>query len=154
MLHHRLPYQPPYAWTEMLAFLAKRTVAGVEAVADGTYLRTIELGEFRGWIRVSNDPARSTVSLEIAHSLAPVADEIVARLGHLFDLAASPAAVAAVLGPLAAENPGLRVPGAFDGFEIAVRAILGQQITVAAATTLSRRFAHAFGEPMPTPHAE
>lgn len=152
-LHHPLHYTPPYAWAEMLAFLSKRTVAGVEAVTDGAYLRTVELGECRGWIRLFDDPLGTALQVEISPSLAPVLPDLLVRLRHLFDLAAEPSAIANVLGPLAAAHPGLRVPGAFDGFEIAVRAVLGQQITVAAATTLSRRFAEAFGEPLATPHA-
>lgn len=152
MLSHRLPYIPPYAWAEMLAFLAKRTVAGVEAVQEGAYLRTVEMEECRGWVRVADDSVDAALRVEVSPSLAPVLPELLARLRHLFDLSAAPAAITSVLGPLAAAHPGLRVPGAFDGFEIAVRAVLGQQITVAAATTLSRRFAEAFGEPLATPH--
>jgi AraC family transcriptional regulator of adaptative response / DNA-3-methyladenine glycosylase II len=78
---------------------------------------------------------------------------VLARVKHLFDLGCHPDEIAAVLGPLAKKHPGLRLPGAINGFEIAVRAILGQQVTVHAATTIAGRFAQAFGEPIETSSA-
>lgn len=142
-----LTYAQPFAWEALLAFLATRSVQGVEAVADGAYLRTLECGGCRGWLRAAHAPAEGAVKVELAPSLAPVQESAAARLRHLFDLGAQPGAMAETLRDLPGPE-GLRVPGACDGFEIAVRAILGQQITVAAATTLSRRFGHRFGEPL------
>ena len=81
-------------------------------------------------------------------SLARAVPVVLSRVKHAFDLACDPAVVAAALGPLAAAHPGLRVPGAFDGFELAVRAVVGQQISVRAARTLLGRIARAFGEPV------
>jgi AraC family transcriptional regulator, regulatory protein of adaptative response / DNA-3-methyladenine glycosylase II len=78
---------------------------------------------------------------------------VLSRVKHLFDLACRPDEIALALGPLAARHPGLRLPGAIDGFETAVRAILGQQVTVHAATRIAGRFVAAFGEPIATPHA-
>jgi AraC family transcriptional regulator of adaptative response / DNA-3-methyladenine glycosylase II len=90
----------------------------------------------------------------VSATLAGVLPAVLARAKHLFDLACHPDDVAACLGPLAAAHPGLRLPGAFDGFEIAVRAILGQQVTVKAAAVIAGRFVAKFGEPIETPHAE
>ena len=97
-------------------------------------------------------PKRAALRIVASASLAGL-PALLARAKCLFDLACRPDEIAAALGPLAAANPGLRLPGAVDGFEVAVRAILGQQVTVRAATTIAGRFARAFGEPIETPHA-
>ena len=121
-------------------------------------LRTVQLGSHRGWIHVRHAPEKRALLVELTHALTPVLPALLGRLRHLFDLSARPDVIAAhlmqdrLLAGAVARNPGLRVPGAFDGFELAVRAILGQQITVKAATTLAGRFAAAFGEPIETPH--
>jgi len=146
----RLPYRPPLDWLALLAFLAPRATPGVEVVAGGVYRRTIAVGHARGTIAVRPDRASHLllrVSLDRRTSLAPV----VARARRLFDLDTDPADVAGhlsrsrVLAPLVARRPGLRVPGAWDGFELAVRAVLGQQVTVRGATTLAGRLVRAFG---------
>ena len=155
----QLSWRPPFDWAGMLTFLAARAMKGVERVDDDAYLRTVRLGAHRGWIRVTNAPERRTLLVELTHSLVPVLPALLGRLRHLFDLSARPDVIAAQLArdprlsDAVARNPGLRVPGAFDGFELGVRAILGQQITVKGATTLAGRFAGAFGEPIETPHA-
>jgi len=155
----RLGYRPPYDWDGILAFLAGRALTGVEAVTADAYLRTVACGKTRGWIRVTHAPAKQALQVEFAHSLAPALPALLGRLRNLFDLAARPDLIAERLRqdkrlrPMVKKTPGLRVPGAFDGFELAVRAILGQQVTVKAATTLSCRFAAAFGEPFATPFA-
>jgi AraC family transcriptional regulator of adaptative response / DNA-3-methyladenine glycosylase II len=154
----QLSYRSPFDWTAMQAFLGARTMKGVELVRDDAYLRTVRLGEHTGWIRVSHAPAKRALFVELTHSLTPVLPALLGRLRNLFDLSARPDVIADHLAkdPLLAaavrRRPGLRVPGAFDGFEIAVRAILGQQITVKGATTIAGRFADAFGEPIATPH--
>lgn len=148
----RLSYRPPYDWDGILAFLAGRTLQGVEAVTESAYMRTVACGQSRGWIRVTHAPVKTGLQVEFSHSLAPALPALLSRLRNLFDLAARPELIAAQLSkdkrlkPMVAKTPGLRVPGAFDGFELAVRAILGQQVTVKAATTLACRFAAAFGE--------
>jgi AraC family transcriptional regulator of adaptative response / DNA-3-methyladenine glycosylase II len=148
----RLSYRPPYDWDGILAFLAGRTLKGVEAVTGDAYMRTVACGKSRGWIRVTHAPAKNALQVEFTHSLAPALPALLGRLRNLFDLAARPDLIAAQLlkdkrlKPMVRKTPGLRVPGAFDGFELAVRAILGQQVTVKAATTLACRFAAAFGE--------
>lgn len=156
----RLPYRPPYAWEPLLAFLAARAIPGVEAVADGTYLRTVRFGEADGWLAVRPAPGASDASLELSLHLAPGAElglhllDTVERVRMQFDLEADPLRIAAQLGqdprlaPLLARCPGLRVPGGFNGFELAVRAILGQQVSVKGATTLSGRLVQHFGRPL------
>ncbi|MBS0658852.1 MAG: hypothetical protein JSR82_11490 [Verrucomicrobia bacterium] len=143
-----LPYEPPLAWDALLAFLAARAVVGVEAVVEGAYLRTVECGGHRGWLSARADLDAAGITVELAPTLAPVQEAVAQRLRSLFDLDCRPAVIEAALPDLPPGPAGLRVPGAFDGFEIAVRAILGQQVTVAAATTLARRFGHRFGEPI------
>jgi AraC family transcriptional regulator, regulatory protein of adaptative response / DNA-3-methyladenine glycosylase II len=156
----RLSYRPPFDWGGLLRFLGARTLKGVESVRDGEYLRTIGLGDHAGWIRVTDVPAKRSVAVELTHSLTPVLPALLGRLRHLFDLAARPDLIAAhladseLLAAPVSENPGLRVPGAFDGFELAMRAILGQQVTVKGATTIAGRVVAAFGEPIATPHRE
>lgn len=155
-----LGYRPPYDWQFMLSFLAARTIRGVEFVTDGTYSRTIRLGDHTGWIKVSNAAEKTALLVEFTHSLTPVLPALLGRLRHMFDLSARPDIIAAhlaqdvTLKKSIMQNPGLRVPGAFDGFEMAVRAILGQQITVQAATKIACRYAEAFGEKIETPFPE
>jgi AraC family transcriptional regulator of adaptative response / DNA-3-methyladenine glycosylase II len=155
----QLSYRPPFDWGEMLAFLAARAMRGVEAIDGDAYGRTVRLGAHTGWVSVRHAPARRALLVELPHSLTPVLPALLGRLRHLFDLSARPDVIAAhlsldpVLGDSVARHPGLRVPGAFDGFELGVRAILGQQITVAAATTIAGRLAAALGEPVATPRA-
>ena len=148
-----LAYRPPLDWEAIITFLVGRSSSGVETVEDGRYLRTVGIGEHRGWIAVDAVADKPALRVEVSASLAPVLLSTLARVKRLFDLAASPQQIADHLGELARARPGLRVPGAFDGFEMATRAILGQQISVRAATTLSGRFASAFGELLETPFA-
>jgi AraC family transcriptional regulator, regulatory protein of adaptative response / DNA-3-methyladenine glycosylase II len=156
-LHFELSYRPPYDWPALRAFLAARAIAGVEAVEDGRYLRTVRVhaeGKAQlGWIAVSPSAKKPALHVAVSASLAKALPPVLSRVKALTDLACNPAEVAAALGPLAKAHPGLRVPGAFDGFEVAVRAILGQQVTVAAARTVAGRFAAAFGDPVETPFA-
>ena len=155
----RLSYRAPLDWPRLLRFLSARSVKGVESVHEDAYLRSVRLGDHIGWIRVRDVPGEHALAIEIAPALMPVLESLRERLGHLFDLSARPDIIGAhfardpILGPAVERRPGLRVPGAFDGFELAVRAILGQQITVKAATTIAGRFAAAFGEAIETPHA-
>ena len=151
-----LAYRPPYDWPAMLAFLGRRRIAGVEAVDGRRYRRTIRLERagkaHAGWIEVAPSPRKSALRVTASASLAGAVPALLARVKPLLDLASRPDEIAAALGPLAEAHPGLRLPGAVDGFEVAVRAILGQQVTVAAATTIAGRFAGAFGERVDTPH--
>jgi AraC family transcriptional regulator of adaptative response / DNA-3-methyladenine glycosylase II len=152
-----LAYRPPLAWAELLRFLAGRATAGVECVAGGAYLRTAAVGRCRGWLKVAPAPGCNALAVELAASLTPALPAVLARLKNLFDLSARPDVIAAHLSAdarlarLVVARPGLRAPGAFDGFELAVRAILGQRVSVRAATTLAGRTAAAFGESIETP---
>jgi AraC family transcriptional regulator, regulatory protein of adaptative response / DNA-3-methyladenine glycosylase II len=152
-------YRPPYAWKSLLNFLAARSIPGVECVADGAYRRTVAIGEHRGWLGVAPVPKRNLLAVELATSLTPALPSILSRLRNLFDLDARPDVIAGhlrgepKLARGVSRRPGLRVPGAFDGFELAVRAILGQQVSVQGASTLAGRLADRLGEPIETPLA-
>jgi AraC family transcriptional regulator, regulatory protein of adaptative response / DNA-3-methyladenine glycosylase II len=155
----RLSYHAPFDWPRMLRFLNARSVKGVETVHDDVYLRTVRLASHAGWIAVRNEPGECALVVESAPSLEAALPALLDRLRNLFDLHVQPDLISAhfardpVLATAVSARPGLRVAGAFDGFELAARAILGQQITVKAATTIAGRFAAALGEPIDTPHA-
>jgi AraC family transcriptional regulator of adaptative response / DNA-3-methyladenine glycosylase II len=156
----QLSYRPPYDWPALLEFLQGRRMRDVEWVADESYFRTVRIGGHTGWIRVQPVPNKRSLGVEFTHTLVPVLPALLGRLRNLFDLSARPDRIAEHLSKdlrlrtSLEKNPGLRVPGAFDPFEMSVRAVLGQQITVKAATTLGGRFAEAFGEKIRTPFAE
>ena len=151
----RLDFREPYDFDALLAFLSARAIPGVEQVADGEYRRTVRIGKHAGFVAVRRDPERRALVATASYSLAGVLMTVAARLRIQFDLDAPPPELLRVhfedepvLAKSIARRPGLRVPGAFDGFETAVRAILGQQVSVAGATTLSGRFAERFGTPL------
>jgi AraC family transcriptional regulator of adaptative response / DNA-3-methyladenine glycosylase II len=152
----RLPYRAPIDIERMIGFLAARAIAGVEAVQDGRYRRTLLLPNGTGILSVG--PGDGFIDCEL--QLADLRDltAAVQRCRRLLDLDADPSAVAAdlaasgtVLGPLAAANPGRRVPGHVDGNELALRAVLGQQVSVAAARRLGARLVAAYGKPLERP---
>lgn len=153
----KIAYRPPLAWAHLLGFLAGRGAAGVECAQGTRYLRTVKIGTHRGWLAAQPLPEQNLIRVDIALTLMPVLPQMLARLRRTLDLDANPQIIEAQLArdarlaPLLRRTPGLRVPGAFDGFELALRAILGQQVTVKAATTLFGRFARAFGENIQTP---
>ncbi len=138
----RLGYRPPYDWAAMVAFLTARAIPGVEVVSNDRYARTIEIAGVHG-IVVVEPAAGHALRVAMRFPRLSALPTIIARVRRVFDLAADPHAVNAqlatdpVLAPLVAARPGLRVPGAWDGFELAVRAVLGQQITVAAGVGLA-----------------
>lgn len=149
-----LGYRPPFDWNRMLDFLGQRAVPHVEVVHDGSYCRTVHIERqgrvFTGYLQVGHEPGPGRFSVRLSDSLLPVCAVVLERVKRLFDLHADPAVVSAALGSLAEQHPGLRVPGSFDGFEMAVRAILGQQVSVAGARTLAGRLALRFGAPLPS----
>jgi len=155
VLKFELSFRPPFDWSAVSAFLGVRSIAGVEAVEDGCYRRTVRIPidgkEHSGWIAVEMSPGKPTLRVALSASLAKALPPVLSRVKALMDLACHPAEVAQALGALAKRHPGLRVPGAFDGFEMAVRAILGQQVTVAGARTVAGRFAATFGDAIATP---
>jgi 3-methyladenine DNA glycosylase/8-oxoguanine DNA glycosylase len=148
-----LPVHEPFDWTIIAGFLGPRCIPGVEIVDGLAYRRTIALGGRHGTIELAPDAA-GRLALRVRHPDPASRDLIARRLVRQFDLMTDIAAIAEqfgrdpLLGPMVALRPGLRVPGAWDPFELAVRAILGQQVSVAAATTLAGRVAMAYGEPL------
>jgi AraC family transcriptional regulator, regulatory protein of adaptative response / DNA-3-methyladenine glycosylase II len=152
----KLPYKPPYDWDAILAFLASRAIPGVEVVEDGVYARAIVIGGAKGAFTAR--PAEGDrLAVTLRFPKLEVLPAVIARVRRLFDLAADPLAIGehlskdANLAPLVAARPGLRVPGAWDGFEVGVRAILGQQITVGAAIRIAGKIAAQYGEPLDEP---
>jgi AraC family transcriptional regulator of adaptative response / DNA-3-methyladenine glycosylase II len=148
----RLDYREPYDWPCLLAFLRGRAIPGVELVGDDDYRRIVHVDGVTGEIAVRPVRGRPALALALAPQLLPVLMPLVARVRRMFDLDAHPDAIARALradralGPLVAARPGLRLPGAIDPFEASIRALLGQQVSVAAAKTLAGRFAARFGE--------
>jgi AraC family transcriptional regulator, regulatory protein of adaptative response / DNA-3-methyladenine glycosylase II len=156
----RLGYRPPYDFTAMLQFLRGRALPGVEFVDDTSYARVFGPADAAGWLRVSqwsDKPGDHALKLELHGAMPAQLLAIVNRIRRMFDLDADPQAIAAALStdkrlrPLLKKRPGLRLPSGWDGFEIAARAIIGQQVSVAAARTLTSRLAQRFGTALPTP---
>lgn len=157
----RLGYRPPYDVAAMLAFFRQRQLDGVEAVTLATTdqpgqlarsWRVVSGGQTHtGWVVCTFNAAQHQVLLQVSDSLRGVLPLVMRRMRALLDLDADPHAIHEVLGARFPDTPGLRVPGCVDGFELAVRAVLGQQITVAAARTLAQRVVATFGEPVDTP---
>jgi AraC family transcriptional regulator of adaptative response / DNA-3-methyladenine glycosylase II len=156
-MRFEVAYRPPYDWAALLEFLAARAVPGLESIAGNAYRRTLAIDHrgtrHVGWISAQPAARRAALVLEVAPSLSRVVPQVLARARHAFDLACHPEDVAAALGPLAARAPGLRVPGTVDGFELAVRAIVGQQVSVRAARTLVARIVARHGETIATTDA-
>ena len=160
----RLAWRPPYDLDAVLGFFSRRAVPGVEWV-DGLVLRrTLALQQrgqrHTGWLAARFVPERCEVALTVSPSLLPALGNLLGRTRQALDLDAEPALIDPVLlDPVlgdqrGAARPGIRLPGGFDGFEIATRVILGQQVTVAAARTLTLRLVERFGEPISTPFAD
>jgi AraC family transcriptional regulator of adaptative response / DNA-3-methyladenine glycosylase II len=150
----KLGFSPPYDFAAILEFLSARAIPGVEVVDAQCYRRTFALGKATGRVEVSAVPGQNYLLAKIETSDVMVLSAIVARLRHLFDLDADIAAIDAHLAldpnlrERVKERPGLRVPGAWDSFELAVRGVLGQQITVRAATTFAGRLVAEHGGPL------
>src|ERR1019366_6687576 len=155
LLTLRLPLPLPFNATSLFSFLEERALPGVEAVRGHAYSRTIESRGRAGVLTVSFEPGQDFLRLSTNLTPGPDLLDLVRRAGRVFDVDSDPLAIAAVLrrdpllAPLVAARPGLRVPGAWDPFEMAVRAILGQQVSVRGARTLAGRLVAAFGRPLP-----
>lgn len=155
-----LGYRPPYHWDKMLDFLAGRAIPGIEVVKNGAYMRTVQLenpeGKWvYGWVRVNHNSRKNVLSVTMSETLLPVLPQVLARIRHLFDLYCDPDAIYETLKIMNDIRPGLctlgtRVPGCFNTFEMSVRAVLGQQITVKAASTLAGRIVETYGTPIQT----
>ena len=149
----RLRFRPPYQPERTLAFIAARAIPGVEVVQDGSYRRSITVGRSHGWLEATFDLDGHALVLRVSFPDPRWLFHIVERVRVMFDLNADWLAIASILqedselAPRIAAAPGLRVPGCWSAFELATRAVLGQQITVKAATTLAGRIAERFGQP-------
>lgn len=151
-------YRPPYRWEEVLDFLRFRAIPGVECIGEEEYIRTVrhlncEGKEVCGWVKVAHVPQKNALAVSVSEALLPVLPQVLARIRQQFDLDCEPQAVYEALASMNEIQPGLcalgtRLPGSYDAFEMAVRAILGQQITVKAAGTLAGRLAESFGVPL------
>ncbi len=158
----RLGYRPPYDIAAIGAFLQRRQIDGVEFVESGkpanafTFGRTVRLHtagtDHCGWLLARFDPQRCHLELQVSDGLRLVLPQLSRRVRQMFDLDADPHNINQVLHPHFPDADGLRVPGTIDGFELAVRAVLGQQITVAAARTLAQRLVQQFGQAIDTPY--
>lgn len=144
-----LQYREPYALEPLSSFFRARLLTGVETISDGTYLRTVSLKSHTGILKIQF-PVGGKCSISISPSLAPVIPQIIHRVKRMLDLDASPDSINCAISSLD-PIPGLRLPGAFSPFETAIRAILGQQVSVAGASTLAARLVERFGEPLETP---
>ena len=153
-----LQYHPPFETRSLLAFLQRRAIPGVEEVVNGCYRRTVLLPTSKGIIEL--EPVEQSNSVQLRLLLNDLSDlsTLVQRCRYLFDLDAVPEPIAVVLAtdpllaPLVKARPGLRVPGTIDGFELTVRAIIGQQVSVAGARTLAARLVKTLGEPLEQPY--
>ena len=149
-----LAYRPPYDWDAVMGFLAARATPGVEAVTTAGYRRTIEIDGRSGTLAVSRSSRESALDVAVTLPLVGAQPAMVERVRRLFDLDADPAVITRclgsdpLLGGILEQHPGIRCPGAWNGFEMSVRAILGQQVSVAAATTIAGRLARRFGTPV------
>ncbi|MGH8267008.1 MAG: AlkA N-terminal domain-containing protein [Steroidobacteraceae bacterium] len=150
----RLAYRPPYDWPHMREFLALRAIAGVERVDARGYARTLACAGGHARVCVRALAGEDALELRVAGAPPPALLQLASAARRVFDLAGDPARIGAelaadaLIGPLVAQRPGLRIPGAWDPFECAVRAVLGQQISVAAARTLAGRLIERAGEPI------
>ena len=152
----RVRYRPPYDWTAMRDYLAARAIAGVEEVEGEVYRRTVAHDGLAGTVEVRHEPARSNLAVTIRFPCVRSLPAILARVRRVFDVGADIETIGAhlsrdpFLAPLVAQRPGLRAPGGWDGFELAVRAILGQQVSVVAARGLAGRLVALCGTALPT----
>jgi AraC family transcriptional regulator of adaptative response / DNA-3-methyladenine glycosylase II len=149
-------YRPPYAWCELIGFLQPRLTQGVEAIVAGSYVRSVQINKCRGWFRVSQNPDKHILKLMVSIDLLPVMSSLLSQVRRMFDVSARPDVISdhlaqdKQLAALVRQHPGLRVPGTVNGLELIIRAILGQQITVKAATTLASRLAIKFSRSVKT----
>lgn len=152
----RLGFRPPLAWKALTDFLVSRSDGHTQGLVDGQYVRTLRAGGNSGWL-AARPVADNILQVQLSPALLPSLANLQQPLRRLFDLDADPQGIGHCLAadeqlaPLLQKTPGLRLPGSLDGFELALRAILGQQISVKAATTLFRRVVERFGEPVATP---
>ena len=151
-----LGYHPPYRWQEILDFFEMRAIKGIEVIQEGHYLRTVHVksiqgADYYGWIKVRPDEEKSVLKVTVSESLLPVLSQVLKKVRQLFDLYCDPEIVYETMKNMDNFLIGSRIPGCFDPFEMSVRAILGQQITVKGASTLAARVVEKYGKPIETP---
>lgn len=157
VLQLKCGFRTPYDWDHIVSYFNGRSAHGAELVHKGIYYRTVQIDKYKGWISVALSKKDKHLSIQISYSLHPVVSVIITRIKRQFDVHANPLQINKQLGtdPVLRKrienNPGLRSPGAFNPFELLIRVILGQRISVKAATTLMNRFVSTFGQPFPTP---
>ena len=150
----QIPYRPPYDWEAMLDYLRVRAIDGLEVVEDGIYRRSVTHEGLHGTVAVAHMPGLHTLLATIQFPSVRALQAIVTRVRHQFDVDADVGTITAhlakdqTLAPLIASRPGLRTPGCWDGFELAVRAVLGQQVTVESARRLANKLVDLFGDPV------
>jgi len=150
----KLPFRPPYDWASLIEFFSARSIPGVERIRNGVYERTVDLGQSRGYLRAELEPDKNRLELSLDLSNQERLMEMVNRARALFDTEADPLAISAQLGrdPVLKNGlrrfPGLRLPGCWSGFEAAVRAILGQQVSLSGARLFLQRLTQACGTPL------
>ena len=155
-----LSYLAPWDWQQFQRHFALRLLPGVETLDENGYCRSLRIGAVTGWLAVRPLPGQNALELRISPSTLDISQTLITRVRRMFDLDANPQAIAShfaaddLLGPLVAGYPGLRLPTAFDPFEQAVRAIVGQQVTVKAAVTITGRLVERLGEPLPDAPAQ
>ncbi len=151
-MRFRLAYRPPCDWKRSLAFLAARAIERVESASGDAYCRTVRwqagAQEVRGWLAVRPLPSRALLEVELSASLAPAIPPVLQRVRDLFDLDCEPAQLQRVLPTHPPGSAPMRLIGSFDGFELAVRGIVGQQVSVKAARTVIARLAERYGDPL------
>ena len=155
-----LGYRPPYRFEDILNFLAARAIPGVEMATGKKYFRTVHMQDadkkdVYGWLCIGHLPKKNALTVTVSETLLPVLPQVLAKVRHLFDLYCDPDAVYETLSQMNNIRPdlcvlGTRLPGSFNAFEMAVRAVLGQQITVKAAKTLAARLAASYGKTLQT----
>lgn len=151
----RLGFRPPYDWAHMLEFLGTRAVPGVERVDRRGYARTVLCAQGHGAICVNLLAGKNALAMRLSGAARAGRKDLAATARRVFDLAADPAQIRSglaadpLLGPLVRERPGLRIPGTWEPFECAVRAVLGQQVSVAAGRTLAARLVLRAGTRIP-----
>ncbi|WP_339512424.1 DNA-3-methyladenine glycosylase family protein [Pseudomonas sp. RL_15y_Pfl2_60] len=149
-----LPYSAPWHWQQFHAHFALRKLLGVESLSDNCYTRSFQLGEQAGWFSIEPLAEQNALKLSVSESALGAIEQLIPRVRRMFDLDADPLAISQhfsadpYVAELVKRNPGLRLPTAFDPFEQAVRAIVGQQVTVKAAVTVTGRLVSRLGEPL------
>ncbi len=157
MIQKKCGFRTPYDWNYIIQYLHGRSAHAAELAIDDVYYRTVHVKGYQGWYSVSHSEKDLHLSIQISQGLHPVVSEVIAKIKRQFDVCANPLKINGklkedpVLAQSVADNPGMRSPGSFDPFEMLVRVILGQMVSVKAATTLMNRYVSAFGEAFETP---